>query len=63
MAEAGTRAAERLVRYEGAAEPVIHIHQGRESQQLLAALGVAEGTSLAHVPIQPAYDSDYEVNK
>ncbi|KAK9834786.1 hypothetical protein WJX74_010479 [Apatococcus lobatus] len=61
MAEAGTRAAERLVRYEGAAEPVISIHQGQEPLQLLSALGVTDGAGLAHVPVQPAYNSDFEL--
>lgn len=61
MLEAGTAAAERLVRYEGAPEPVLPIRQGQEPQQLLSSLGIADATGLAHVPIQPAYNADFEV--
>ena len=61
MPEAGAEAAQRLIRYEGAPEPVTMVQQGQEPQQLLSSLGLTDGASLAEVPHQPAYNSDFEV--
>ena len=61
MVGAGVQAAERLVRYEGAHEPVVTVKQGEEPQQLLSALGTEAGT-MSSISPQPEYNPDFEVS-
>ena len=66
FADAATRFAQQLVRYEGAEGPVVCVSQGREPRQLWECLGEAvaaerAGEAPASPRENPVYDKDFEV--